>query len=407
MSPPKQRLSPSKPDASAAKVWRIRLKVLASLVLERVRAGCVSKWSRKAIDPVFGERKPLGLESLQLMPISHRTLLLLAWIVLPLSTRADVVETNDGAHLTGTILEINPDSIVLETSYAGELTIVRTAVTAIATDSERFVAFTDGTRVRGLVSTEDGQVVVGNESRPLGEIANSWQPGQIDPEVAAVEALRRRWRYEFDLGLQGKSGNSEQFGIDTGANAWLEGPRDTLRFYGRYRYAETNDEISQDEVRGGFDYEQDFYEGLLWFLRGEMGRDTVEALELYTETAGGFGYKFLNRENWKLTGRAGAAYRYESYESGASESYPGVDVGLAHRFELDWVTAMTELGVVFSVTDAQDYIATHRTTLDFAILDTNRWTLRAGLENKYDNKPSGDNEKLDTTYSTSIVLSLD
>ncbi|MGF1452281.1 MAG: YdiY family protein [Opitutales bacterium] len=319
----------------------------------------------------------------------------------------DTVETKTGAILTGELMSIDGSTVVLQTPYAGEVTIERDQVSSIETEAEGFVAFADGTKIRGPVQTVNGQVRVSQVSRPLENVEAFWRPGEEDPEVAALKAQQRDWRWELDLGISGKSGNSEELGFNSGVNAWLEGPTDTLNLFGRYRYSETDDEVSRDDARAGVDYQQDFYEGFLWYVRSELGRDAVEDLDLFTESAAGLGYKFIDNERQELRFRSGLAYRFESYSSGRTESFPGLDANARHEYNFDWATLLTNLGFILSLTDTSQYILTHSTEIDFDIFEGDRWAIRAGVENEYNGSPEPGNENLDTTYFTSIVLSLD
>ncbi len=323
----------------------------------------------------------------------------------PLVMGQDVVTTTDGARLTGEVLSVRDGVVKLRTTYAGELTIPTSAVADLSTGSEALVEFTDGTRARGALSGSGGTVSVGASNRPVSQVTALWRPGETPPDVAAVEAQRRRWAYEVDGRVAGNSGNTQAFDVGLGAKATLAGPTDTLRFYGSYQFGETDDSVSRDRARGGVDYQQDFYRGLLWYLRSEFGRDAVEDLDLYTEAAGGLGYKILDLERHKLTGRGGLAYRFESYGSGRNESFPGLDLGVTHLYQFDWVTLASSAALVMSLSDMSNWTLRQQTAADFAVLNSDTVSLRAGFENTYNNNPEPGKKKHDISYFSAVVLS--
>ena len=73
---------------------------------------------------------------------------------------ADVIETKNGARLVGKVLKIDAGSVVVDTDYAGKLTIKQSEVTAITTDAPVAVRLASGTRIDGKVSSAAGSLQV-------------------------------------------------------------------------------------------------------------------------------------------------------------------------------------------------------------------------------------------------------
>lgn len=323
------------------------------------------------------------------------------------ATAADTVQLDNGSQLMGDIVQIADGKLTLQTDFAGELVIDQARITAIQTDAPMNIALEDGSRMLGQVSASGGQVEVNAASGRLvgqvGEIQSAWAEGEPSPREAELESKIRQWHYEVSAGANGKTGNSESLGVDFAGKAVLEGPEDELSFYGDYRYAETDDNVSKDDAKGGVRYLNNFTGDWLWYIRGEIGRDAVKDLDLYTQAAGGLGYKLIERDNQNLTILTGIAHRSEVYGTGRTESFPAADVVLEHDYSWDWGKIYNNLTYTQGLSDMNQYTLSHESGIEFPIADQKNWRFRAGIENDYEGAPEPGTDRLDTTYFSRIV----
>jgi hypothetical protein len=335
---------------------------------------------------------------------------LLAALACVFSARADVIETRGGARLVGVVTALNGGSIVLETDYAGPITIKQSEVVRIETDKPLVFRLAGGTTMEGTVSaTPDGRLAItgqdGTITTTVDKVAATWAPGQRDPAVAQ---LLRRWRYEASLDVTGKTGNSEQLGYGGGVKGTLSGPEDTLILYSDFSYQRTNGVKSQDRLRVGFDYSSYLTERVTWYARDEGGYDNVKDIVFYNVAAAGLGYDFIkNPPRQKLTGRTGISYRFEDYGAAATDDVrsAGLDLGLAHVFRFENAVMNNNLTFVPAFDDFANYRAVHDSNLEFPL--SGNWKFRVGVNNDYTSRPSSGVEKLDTTYYGRFVLNWD
>jgi hypothetical protein len=324
-----------------------------------------------------------------------------------LSARADLIETKSGARLVGTVKAVDGGSIVLETDYAGPITIKQSEVVKIETQSPLFIRLTGGTTMEGTVTaTPDGKIVIagrdGTITTTVDRVATTWAPGQTDPAV--LQAMRH-WRYEASFDISGKSGNSEELGYGGGAKATLAGPEDTLIFYSDFAYQRTNGAKSTDRFRLGVDYSSYLSEHVTWYGRDEGGYDNVKDITFYNVAAAGFGYDLIkNLPKQKLTARGGLSYRFEEYGSPATEEVrsAGLDLGLAHLYRFENAVMNNTVTYVPAFEDFGNFRAVHDSNLEFPLAGT--WRFRVGVSNDYTSQPSAGVEKLDTTYYGKFVL---
>lgn len=319
---------------------------------------------------------------------------------------ADIVETKNGARIVGKVLKIDAGTLVVETTYAGTITIKQSEVSALTTDAAVAVRLGSGTRVEGRVTgTAEALQIASADgviSTTIGQVAASWAAGVRDPELVALE---RRWGFEASVDISGKSGNSTQLGTAAGFRATLAGPTDVLMFYTAYDRQETDDEKSADQFKAGVDYSNNFSGKYSWYVRDEGGFDRIKDIEFYNVAAAGIGYDFIKNDAQTLTGRAGLSFRNENYDNPLTEDVndAGLDFGLTHSLQRDTWSIVNRLAFVPSFSDFSNFRFTHESFFEIPLTNP-RWKLRFGLANDYNSEPGAGVEELDTSYFTRLVL---
>lgn len=333
-----------------------------------------------------------------------------------LAARADVVETVDGARLVGQITAIGDETITLTTAYAGELTIQRRQVVGFSTDGPVNVRLDSGTTVRGpLQHMGDGAMVIaapeGQFSTTADRVALVWPADGPDPaEVAAAEriaALTPNWRFEAGANIVGKSGNNDELKIGATFKAVRETEKEKLKFYAAIQNDEVEGTQTAEEYIAGIDYQYLFGEHLGYYVRGEGERDEFEDIELRATAAGGLLYQFFKQDDHWLEGRAGLSYRHETYFSGGSEEFPGLELAIEHFWRFSaWGELTNSLSYQPAFEDFGDFRVVHDSAVLIPLADA-RWKLRLGLENEYNSEPTGDLDELDTTWYARLLLNWD
>lgn len=334
------------------------------------------------------------------------------------SLSADTVEIVDGSRIVGQIIESTGDKLKLETEFAGTIEIPMDKVSGFTTDAPIFVRLESGTTMLGQVST-DGRgnlQVVGTDgslNTTAGKVTATWPANAKDPAIAAKEAeiasMQRKWKYEANVDVNGKSGNTDSLNIGVGLRATLESKEDLLKVYTTYQRNETNSVKSADEIKGGIEYSNFFYNDLGWYVRSELEVDEFENIDLRSTSALGITYRFLNNDTWKLIGRTGLSYRYESYNmvtppAPSSNDSMGLDFGLNSDYKFGkYARLLTDISYTPSFEDFGDYLFVHDSGLEMP-LSIGQWVLRVGINNSYNSQPTGGRDKMDTTYYTRLIL---
>jgi len=320
---------------------------------------------------------------------------------------ADTVDIKGGARIVGKVVKIDAGAVVVDTGYAGTISIKQSEVTAISTDAPIAVRLTSGTRVDGKVTGSGGSLQIagaeGTISTTVDKVAASWSAGGKDPAVAALE---RGWAYEAAVDVSGKTGNKEQLATGFSFRATLAGSQDVLQFYTAYDRQVTDGTKSADQFKAGVDYANNFSGRYSWYVRNEAGFDRVKDIELYNVAAAGLGYDFIKAPKQTLTGRAGVSFRYAGYRNPLTTDVKsaGLDFGLAHRLQMENAVLINRLSYVPTFEDFANFVATHESSLELPLVGT-QWKLRMGVANDYNSEPGRGVKKLDTTYFTRLVLS--
>ena len=319
---------------------------------------------------------------------------------------ADVVETKSGARITGKVSKIDAGLVVVDTDFAGSVTVKQSEIVAIETASPVAVRLASGTRLDGKLSTANGELKIagadGSVTTSIAKVAASWAANGKDPAIAALE---RNWAFEAAVDISGRTGNKDQLGTAFSFRAILAGPTDTLQFYSAYDRQVTDGVKSADQFKAGSDYANHFSGKKSWYVRDEGGFDRVKDIELYNVAAAGLGYDFIKAPKQTLTGRAGLSFRYEGYKNPLSTDVKsaGLDFGLEHKLELENSSLVNRLTFVPSFNDLADFRATHESYYEIPLLGS-QWKLRLGVSNDYNSRPGKGVVKLDTAYFTRFAL---
>jgi len=324
----------------------------------------------------------------------------------------DTLQLSDGSVIKGTIESAADGKVTIKTEFAGTLTIDQSLITGMNTDGELHFAFESGDVLVGRAAATGGTLQVTTEHGPVTvpqeQLTAVWKPGEkspLEPEPPA----ERKWKYELRASLSGKTGNTESSSISGGFTGTLAGEGDTLKIYATGERSEENDNKTADELTGGIDYESMMTDRQSWYVRTQLETDEIELLALRTPAAVGLGHYFLKDAGHELRVRLGLMYVNGAYMEGAGiddTSSPGLDAGLYHMWKInDRYKLVNEVTYTPTFEDFHDYQVDHTSSLDFPISGAEAWSLRLSVSHDYSSRPAANTERLDTTYSTELVLS--
>ena len=350
--------------------------------------------------------------------IKQRQLILLQLLwSLPGFLHADLVITKDGSRLVGEVIGLNDGNLTLDTQYAGKVRISLPRIEGIRTDESSFLRLEDNRTLSGpLAPAPQGSISIGIPPTeiPIANLQQLWRLEGSDPlEVARLkklESAKMKWSSKLGFDLSGTSGNTEDFGLGFRLDSSYANKRRETDVYLSYNNSHKEGLTIVDETKGGAEYASQFQDHLAWYAKTDLETDRLEEIDLRATVASGLKYIVTKEETQELAFRAGAAFRYESYEAQSMGDFddPAIDFGLehSHRFS-EFLSIESDVTYVPSIEDFGNYLLTQDSALVVPLGKKSPWKLRSGLANSYNSTPAPGKEGLDLKYYLRLVYSWD
>ncbi len=321
---------------------------------------------------------------------------------------ADVITTQDGSRLVGTVKKVTPNLVEIDTKYAGALTVQMAEVTGLQTDAPLTTRLNDETTVTGVTTmSADRSFQITHEtlatSAAIEDIRASWLPDAVPPPESGYDP--RHWVTTVGADLTGKKGNTDQYARHVVGAMALVTHRDELKLYGAYTNDQTDNDETADETKLGASYVAHTAGFWGWYIRGEGERDTFEQINLRATGSAGLSMLAIDSPSHTLRFFTGVGYRNESYEDDRpNDSVATLDIGVYQRWELKpWLTMVNNMAIAPAVDDFDNYLFTQDSAFVIPV-GTGRWSLQLGVANNYNSRPAPDKDALDTTYYTRLSV---
>jgi putative salt-induced outer membrane protein YdiY len=326
---------------------------------------------------------------------------------------ADQVTLKNGDRLTGTILKSDGKTLVVQTDYAGELSLKWEAVQAIDSKENLHLQLQNGQTVAGPVTGSDGKLQV---STPRGAVEASISDVKAlrsDAEETAYEnslhpGLFQEWKSGLNLGFALTRGNSETKNLSIGFVATRQTLHDKLGAYANSVYS-SNDapgavpSTTANTAGGGFRYDHDLRKRLFAFVAADFFSDALQGLNIRAVEGGGLGFHAIKNDRTALDFLGGANYTHESYTA-FTRNFAALTIGESWTQKLGKSTALLQdLNFFPDLNDMGEY----RATFDFGTVT--KLTHRLGWQNSFSdiyvtNPPAG-KRKNDLVLTTGLNVS--
>ena len=223
-----------------------------------------------------------------------RTLLCLAVCSASTPLLADTVWLKNGDKLTGTITVFDGGKLLIQTKYAGAVTIDWKEVKTLDSDQHLLVkqdAYT-GEMSKSLTAADDGKVTLANGEAPKTVELASIQ--QILKPKPVVEDLV--WKGNVDLALDYQRAEKDTDDYDVGFKTTARHGRWRHIAEGEYNREVQDDVTTTDNWRA--EYSLDRFLTDQWFWQGRLNykRDHIEELARQRVVGTGPGYQFWDDE---------------------------------------------------------------------------------------------------------------
>jgi putative salt-induced outer membrane protein YdiY len=236
---------------------------------------------------------------------------------------ADEILLANGDRLTGKIVRKESDTIVLSTSYAGDVTIRWADIRRITADEPVAVYFEDGSKLTGTVQPAgDGMVIVtsgelASDPTPLAKLRFINPSAEVSGEGAKVTG-------HINAGLSSSSGNTQakKFFLDT--EGLIRSRDDRYTFGARALNSYDRGTETESSWLAYGKYDRFFTKKWYGYVNSDFENDKFKDIRLRSTVGLGSGYQFFESEKTNLSLESGLTYVQTNFIVGEDEAYPAV-----------------------------------------------------------------------------------
>jgi putative salt-induced outer membrane protein YdiY len=236
---------------------------------------------------------------------------------------ADQVEMKNGDRISGVIVTVEKGSLIINTSYAGQITIQWVEVNQIRTDSPAQVVLKDERSFEGVTQpTDDGQLKL--EVEETGEAVTFILTDikAINPEPPAPT---RRVEVYANIGVETDRGNTVKDQFDVDGQLLVRRDAHRAKLGADIEYDVTFKEVSKNKGLAYLEYNYLLTEQKYLFGRSLVSWDEFKDLRRRHTYDAGAGYTFLETPLTRLFSAAGLSRVKERYtDPGGEQTFPAI-----------------------------------------------------------------------------------
>ena len=224
---------------------------------------------------------------------------------------AGEVIMKNGDRLQGKIISMDSGKLVLETTYAGKITISWDKVAQLTSDETLEVSLPDKETLKGkAVKGEDGVLVLQPDTGSAAEPVSMSKVSSMSPPKPPPS-----WKLTGDVsvGIDYQKGNTDKQGYTGDVNVGLQKFPHRLTFHGEGYFEKNKGVETENNALGNFDYNRFLNDK--WYLFGNVSgqQDKFSDLSFLGVLSGGAGYQFWHSEGKNLSMKLGPAYTRQYY----------------------------------------------------------------------------------------------
>lgn len=317
---------------------------------------------------------------------------------------ADEIILKNGDRISGTIVRKDGESIVIKTTYAGDISINWGDLNTLYSDANMQIVLADGTSINGnAIQSQPGSIKIKSgeilETAPisLGQIT------AINPP--AIDSTHVKFSGYANAGLSIADGNTntKNIHIDVESVARTKSNRFTVGLADNK--AETEGVESEDNLTGYMKYDHFFTPKWYAFTNAIFIKDQYQDLNLKTAIGAGAGYQVWEKPEKNLSIELGLNYVNEDYILAEDNSYP------AGRWALSFDKLLFKKATQFfhkhqfllGLEQIDDVSILTQTGLRFPLIEKLNATFQVNWD--WDNTPAPSTKRADTDYLATIGYS--
>ena len=231
---------------------------------------------------------------------------------------ADEVFFVNGDRLSGTIVRMEEESLILQTTHSGEIRIEWAKIKGLSSKEALIIELHDGAQYRGPLyfTEEEGLRMVEPE-----EVAEVKPPEGQTKEISldSIAAINPvpwfRFNADAFLGGNRTAGNSETQAVNGSTTAVVRLGEHRVGLGGRYNYGESIGEVTARNSRGSLNYAYFLTEKIFLNIDELFEQDSFQDLTVRSSTTVGLGYQFLDSQEHNLAVVGGLGFVHEDFKT--------------------------------------------------------------------------------------------
>lgn len=336
-------------------------------------------------------------------------------VVLSAYSRADQITLKNGDRISGSIIKSDGKTIVINSEFAGTVSIQWDAVQGIASDKPLYVISKEGQTIVGTVASAQGRVQVSTNETGRVELAkDAIATIRSEAEQAAYQAEMNRlanpglgdlWTGIADLGLSFSRGNSETSTYTAAISAARSTTRDRISTYftllnSRSKF-DGEKKTTADAKRGGIRYDLNITPRVFVFGSADLENDKFQRLDLRLVLAAGLGYKVKKTETMTFDIFGGGAYNKEIYQDNLRRNSSEILIGEESTHKLAGRSSFSQRAVLFpNLKDKGEYRFAFDSSIVTALTNVLNWQLT--VSDRYISNPPFSLKKNDVLLTTGL-----
>ncbi len=298
---------------------------------------------------------------------------------------AGQVKLRNGDRVSGRIMRLEEQKLVLKTDYAGEIGISWEQVASVRADEKIEVVLGDGSSFQGhTVAFEEGKMTLKAEKLKAPITFDLADVEAINPKVKPALRLTAR----TNVGIYRESGNtdSENYRLDASFVARTDKSR--FGVGGEVNREKTGDVDTVRNWLAHANYDYFVSKRWYWHINTLMENDELADLDLRSTLGTGMGYQVFETETLNLSFSMGPSYVDENFISAPDNSYSAGQWGVNYdQYFLDNSVQLfhNQTGYV-SLESSSDWFVKARQGVRFPLYKGLTGTLQYNYD--YDHKPS-------------------
>lgn len=316
-----------------------------------------------------------------------------------LHTAASELTLKNGDRLSGKIVEELEGSIVLETEYAGKITIAKAFIEKIG-DGE--TALADKGKIRQGPSGTRLEELQGAAAKPKAGVSSLVARKRLFG--GRYMGIAEGWEGNANIGFSFSSGNSNNTTMTTGLRAVKTGGKDNLTVYARSLWNSSrkngNMVTTQNAFWGGARYDRNIGDKQFAFVSYDFERDRPNNLDFRSVAGGGIGRHLVKSGRTELDVLSGGAWN-RTWQVGPNTDSPEILVGSTFKHRFDEKLRLQETFTYFqNATDRAEFRVLFDATVSADI--TKKVGLFVTFGNRFNNDPIGNARKNDFLFTTGM-----